>query len=118
VLAQLHRVSAVLSVSLVSLTLISYAASVYVSRQLNQASDQLQRLQRNEQQFTTANEILKNHLAQQTTGEALGFQPPNPSGVIFLQPAPQTTTAAMPGPAAMGLLGQFVIPKVDVPLGY
>ncbi|MBD2232202.1 hypothetical protein [Phormidium tenue] len=116
-LAQLHLVSSALATSLVALTLLSYGTSVYINRQLNQASQQLNRLQRNEQQLTTANEVLKNHLAQQVEGSEMGFQPPQPGSVIFLKPA-QQAAVAMPVPASTSLLGRLALPKVDVPLGY
>ena len=118
VLAQLHLVSSALAVALVALTLLSYGASVYVSRQLSQASQQLNRLQRSEQQLTTANEVLKNHLAQQVEVEAMGFQPPQPGSVIFLKPSAQTAAVALPSPVSNTVMGRFALPKVDVPLGY
>lgn len=116
-LAQVHLVSSVLAGSLVALTLVSYGTSVYVNRQLTQASQQLNRLQRNQQQLTTANEVLKNHLAQQVEGSEMGFQPPQPGSVIFLKPA-QQAAVAMPTPVPSSLMGRLALPKVDVPLGY
>ncbi len=116
-LTQLHLVSSALAVSLVALTLVSYGTSVYINRQLNQASQQLNRLQRNGQQLTTANEVLKNHLAQQVEGDDMGFQPPQPGSVIFLKPAPQSALA-LPNPAPTSAIGRLTLPKVDVPLGY
>ncbi|MFQ4135837.1 hypothetical protein PGN35_005905 [Nodosilinea sp. PGN35] len=116
-LGQLHLVSSALAGSLVALTLISYGTSVYINRQLSQASQQLNRLQRSEQQLTTANEVLKNHLAQQVEGDDMGFQPPQPGSVIFLKPAPQATLA-LSNPAPTSAIGRLALPKVDVPLGY
>lgn len=116
-LAKVHLVSSVLAVSLVALTLVSYGTSVYINRQLNQASQKLNRLQRNEQQLTTANEVLKNHLAQQVEGSEMGFQPPQPDSVIFLKPAPQAAVA-MPTPVPTSFMGRLALPQVDGPLGY
>lgn len=118
VLSQLHLVSSALAVSLVALTLLSYGASVYVSRQLSQASQQLNRLQRSEQQLTTANEVLKNHLAQQVESDTTGFQPPQPDSVIFLKPSAQTAAVALPSQVSNRVMGRFALPQVDVPLGY
>ncbi|WP_052050484.1 hypothetical protein [Leptolyngbya sp. KIOST-1] len=115
-LAQLHMVSSVLAGSLVVLTLLTYGTSVYLSRQLNQTNQRLSRLQRNEQQLTKANEVLKNHLARQVGGEEMGFQPPQPDSVIFLKPTPQATALSPAVPAAA--ISRFALPKVDVPLGY
>ncbi len=117
-LSQLHLVSSALAVSLVSLTLLSYGVSVYVSRQLSQASQQLSRLQRSEQQLTTANEVLKNHLAQQVAGDTTGFQPPQPSSVIFLKPSAPTAAVALPSQVSNRVMGRLALPQVDVPLGY
>jgi len=77
----------------VVLTLVSYGTSVYVSRQLSQATQKLSRLQRSEQQLTTANEVLKNYLAQQVQADETGLQPPQPGNVIFLKPAQRAAAA-------------------------
>lgn len=114
-LSQLHLVSSALAVSLVTLTLLSYGTSVYINRQLNQANQRLNRLQRSEQQLTTANEVLKNHLAHQVEAPEMGFQPPQPGNVIFLKPTPQAAASAQ-GPASV--VNRFALPKVDMPLGY
>ncbi|MGB3202226.1 MAG: hypothetical protein WBA99_15080 [Nodosilinea sp.] len=114
-LSQLHLVSSVLAGSLVALTLMSYGTSVYISRQLNQANQRLSRLQRSEQQLTTANEVLKNHLAHQVEVEGMGFYPPQPSNVIFLKPTPHTAAA---GSAPASVVNRLALPKVHVPLGY
>ncbi len=118
VLSQLHLVSSALAMSLVALTLLSYGASVYVSRQLSQASQQLSRLQRSEQQLTTANEVLKNHLAQQVEIDTTEFQPPQPSRVIFLKPSAQTAAVVLPSQVPNTVVGRFALPQVNVPLGY
>ncbi|PSR19153.1 hypothetical protein C8255_03600 [filamentous cyanobacterium CCP3] len=114
-LSQLHLVTSALAVSLVTLTLLSYGTSVYINRQLNQANQQLNRLQRSEQQLTTANEVLKNHLAHQVEVAEMGFQPPQPGNVIFLKPTPQAAASAQ---VPASVVNRFVLPKVDVPLGY
>jgi hypothetical protein len=120
-LSHLNLVSSALSLSLVALTLISYGTSVYINRQLNQANQHLSRLQRSEQQLTTANEVLKNHLAQQAGLATLGFQPPQPGSVIFLKPAHRSVPAAADHSSEAlpkGLAERFTLPVVDVPLGY
>jgi hypothetical protein len=118
ILSQLHLVSSALTVSLVALTLVSYGTSVYISRQLSQANQQLNRLQRSEQQLTTASEVLKNHLAQQVESDTMGFQPPQPGNVIFLKPSPQTAAVVLPNQGPNRVMSRFALPKVDVPLGY
>lgn len=110
-LAQVHVVSSVLAASLVSLTLVSYGTSVYVDRQLDQATRRLSQLQRSEQQLTTANAILTRHMAQQAEDPTTGLEPPKPDQVIFLQPAPQRPAQAAEEPAT-------ALNSVDRPLGY
>lgn len=100
VLGSLHLVSSVLAASLVSLTLVGYGTSVYVDRQLDQATRRLSQLQRSEQQITTANAILTRHMAQQVEQPDTGLQPPKPDQVIFLQPAPQRPATAVEEPPA------------------
>jgi hypothetical protein len=89
-----------LAASLVSLTLVGYGTSVYVDRQLDQATRRLSQLQRSEQQITTANAILTRHMAQQVEQPDTGLQPPKPDQVIFLQPAPQRPATAVEEPPA------------------
>ncbi|NJL49101.1 MAG: hypothetical protein HC929_18600 [Leptolyngbyaceae cyanobacterium SM2_5_2] len=94
VLGQVHLVSSVLATALVGLTLVGYGASVYVDRQLNQATQRLSELQRNEQQLATATAVLTSHMAQQAEDSASGLQAPKPDQVIFLKPAPARPGAA------------------------
>lgn len=110
-LGQIHLVSSVLAASLVSLTLVGYGTSVYLDRQLNQATQHLSQLQRGEQQLTTANAILTRHMAQQAELPTTGLQPPKPDQVIFLQPAPQR-------PANTPEAQATPIPQAERPLGY
>jgi hypothetical protein len=117
-LAKLQLVSSTLAIALVLLALLSYGVSVYVSRQLSHTNQQLSRLQRSGQQLTTANEVLKHHLAQQAQIGELGFQPPQPDRVIFLKPAQQAAVVAQPSPAPKAVFGWLTVPQIDVPLGY
>ena len=106
--------SSVLSGSLVGLALVTYGVSVYVEQQLNQATQRLTQLQRNEQQLTTANEVLKNHMAQQAGSPDAGLIPPTPEHVIFLRPAQQRS---QPGAASQGQ-SPMALPGADRPIGY
>jgi len=114
VLSKLQLVSSVLALALLALALVSYGASVYVERQLNQANRRLNHLQRSEQQLLTANESLKSHMAQQADSPAVGLMPPTPQHVIFLQPANRrhSSTELPVGPSGLGL------PQIRQPLGY
>lgn len=120
-LSQLNLVSSTLAVAMVGLTLVSYGTSVYINRQLNQTNQKLSRLQRSEQQLTTANEVLKNHIAQQVgtqledgKNDETGLHPPQPSSVIFLKPTQRAAPAALPNQ----VVNRFSLPQVEVPLGY
>ncbi|QQE64658.1 hypothetical protein GFS31_13390 [Leptolyngbya sp. BL0902] len=88
-MGHVHTVSSALALSLVGLTLVGYGTSVYLDRQLGQASRQLSQLQRSEQQIITANATLTRHMAQQAEQPEAGLLPPTPDQVIFLNPAPQ-----------------------------
>ncbi|MGF1569921.1 MAG: hypothetical protein ACFCVD_17945 [Nodosilinea sp.] len=113
-LTNFHLVSSVLATALVGLALASYGASVYVDRQLSQATQRLNQLQRSEQQLTTVNEVLKSHMAEQAEAPDTALQPPTPGNVIFLQPAPGQPMA----PAVRSPSRRFPWPGVDAPLGY
>lgn len=106
--------SAVMAAVLVGLALGSYSYSVYIDRQLNRSSHRLSQLRRSEQQLTSANEVLKHHLAQQAEKPDIGLQPPNPKNVIFLQPV------SSPAPHQIQHPGMGLPPISDVlkPLGY
>ncbi len=95
-LSKLQVVSSVLASALVGLALLSYGVSVYVDRQLNQANRELSQLQRSEQQLTTANEVLKRHVAQQAESPTIDLEPPSPQHVIFLRPAHQRSQPSSP----------------------
>lgn len=110
-LGQIHLLSSVLAASLVSLTLVGYGTSVYLDRQLDQATKHLGQIQRGEQQLTTANAILTRHMAQQAELSTTGLQPPKPDQVIFLNPAPQR-------PATAAEIQASPTPQAERPLGY
>lgn len=98
---------------LVTSALGGYSYTVYIDRQLDQSSTRLETLQRSEQQLTTVNEVLKNHMAKEAEGAGAGLQPPQPTNVIFLKPA-QQRTLAQPSPPAAAARSPQALP----PLGY
>ncbi|HEY9879987.1 MAG TPA: hypothetical protein V6D29_16150 [Leptolyngbyaceae cyanobacterium] len=112
ILSALNAGLSVVSGLLVLSALGAYSYSVYIDRHLEQATDYLARLQRSEQQLTTANEVLKNHIANQAESPSTGLQPPQPTNVIFLKPA-QQRVAANPSPVA-----PTPQPQQSAPLGY
>lgn len=97
-LSILTGVSSLVAGGFIALALGTYGYTVYIDRQLNSSIRHLERLQRSEQQLTTVNEVLKNHMAEQAERPSAGFKPPQPTNVIFL-PRPAKSLPA-PAPAA------------------
>jgi hypothetical protein len=114
-LSHVRLVSSALAAALVSLSLASYGASVYVDRQINQATRRFNQLQRSEQQLTTVNAVLKNYMAQQAEESSTGLQPPKPDNVIFLRPTEPTAPVSQPSSAESHPLP---LPSHQTPLGY
>lgn len=73
-----------------------YSWTVYTQQQWTQEYRKLETLQRNERNLTTANESLKNELAQQAESPATGLVTPNTANTILLPPAPQRQFVAPP----------------------
>ncbi|MEM8504034.1 MAG: hypothetical protein AAF716_12875 [Cyanobacteria bacterium P01_D01_bin.1] len=93
----LHRVqqgSTVLTGLLVASALLVYGSSVYLDRSTNQAMAQLNALQSESQQLTTANESIKQSLAEQAIKEDSGLKPYQPEDMLFIKPEPRRATAA------------------------
>ena len=97
-----------------AVVMVSYGASVYVERQLEQSSQRLNQLQRGEQQLTTANEVLKSHMAKQADSPAVELTPPTPNHVIFLRPAHQRSQSG----GAASASPRLALPSYSRPLGY
>ncbi|MBE9061327.1 hypothetical protein [cf. Phormidesmis sp. LEGE 11477] len=88
----LHRVqqgSTVLTGLLVTSALVAYGSSVYIDRSTNQALAQLNALQSESQQLTTANESIKQSLAEQAIEENSGLEPYAPDDMLFITPEPR-----------------------------
>ncbi|MCX7596207.1 MAG: hypothetical protein N2235_21100 [Fischerella sp.] len=87
----LHRHSVIVTFLLVTTTLIVYGWTVYSQQLWSQGYRKLQNLQRYERQLTTANEVLKNKMAQEAQKPAAGLVSPSPANTIFLPPAPKNS---------------------------
>ena len=96
---------------LVTTTLTIYSWTVYTQQQWTRDYRKLEDLQRQERQLTTANEVMKNQLAQQAEKPATGLVPPTQTNAIFLPPAQERkasttpTQATNPEPVAKSPLG-------------
>lgn len=83
----LKRSSDLVTFLLVTTTLTIYSWTVYTQQQWTRDYRKLENLQRQERQLTTANEVMKNQLAQQAEKPATGLVPPTQTNAIFLPPA-------------------------------
>lgn len=80
--------STVLTGGLVATALVIYSWTVYLDKTVARAFQHLETLKVSTQQVTTANETLKNNMAEQAESPAAGFRPFEPKRAIFLAPAP------------------------------
>lgn len=72
--------------------LVAYASTVYIDKSTGRALVELDALQGESQQLTSANEAIKQSLAEQAAAVDSGLKPYNPGDVLFLSPAPQRKT--------------------------
>lgn len=86
--------STVLTGLLVTSALVVYGSSVYIDRSTNQAMAQLNALQSESQQLTTANESIKQSLAEQAVKEDSGLTPYQPDDMLFIEPEPRRADTA------------------------
>lgn len=109
VLTLMQQGSTVLTGLLITGALVLYGSTVYADKSTDRAIAELDALQGESQQLTTANEAIKQSLAEQAIREDSGLKPYNPGDVIFLPPSPQRQSpAAQDEPA----------PERARPLGY
>lgn len=88
----LHRIqqgSTVFTGLLVTGALVVYGSSAYIDKSANQAQAQLNALQSESQQLTTANESIKQSLAGQAIKEDSGLEPYQPDDLLFITPEPR-----------------------------
>ena len=108
ILNRLQQGSAVITGVLVVGALAVYGSTVYVDKSTSRALVQLDELQGESQQLTSANESIKQSLAEQAAREDSGLEPYEADDVILLTPAPSREGAAPAEPA----------PELPGPLGY
>lgn len=105
-LNRLQQGSAAATGVLVAGALIVYSSTVYIDKSTSQAITQLDELQGESQQLTSANEAIKQTLAEQATRADSGLEPYESGDVLFVPPAlPREKLAVevsppqeMPGP--------------------
>ncbi|PZO22238.1 MAG: hypothetical protein DCF25_03310 [Leptolyngbya foveolarum] len=87
VLTRLQQGSTAITGVLVTGALVVYGSTVYVDKSTNKAILQLDTLQGESQQLTSANESIKQSLAEQATRPNSGLEPYEAGDVLFVQPA-------------------------------
>ncbi|MUL35103.1 hypothetical protein [Gloeocapsopsis dulcis] len=117
-LSLLQRSSSVLIFCLLTVALGLYSGTVYAQRAWNQAYRQLESLQRQERQLTTASEVLKNKIAQQAEQPETGLSPADPTQAIFLKPAPQRPARPAETIASATSMAHKNSQSDTIPLGY
>lgn len=88
--------------------LIAYGSTVYIDKSTGRALLQLDALQSESQQLTSANEAIKQSLAEQAALPGSGLEPYDPEDALFLSPEPQRETNGVEQTPA----------KMPRPLGY
>lgn len=113
-LVRLQQSSSLLTLALVAACLSVYGWTVYCQQMSGQASRKLNNLRQQEQQLAAANAVIKHQIAQQAELPGSELIPPDPSQIIFLEPAaPRRKPAIPPVPDTAGSSE-----AATTPLGY
>ncbi len=94
-LNRLQQSSTVVTGLLVTGALVAYGSTVYVDKSTSHALIQLDALQGESQQLTSANESIKQSLAEQAIKEDSGLEPYESGDVLFLEPEPLRNRVAV-----------------------
>lgn len=81
-----QRTSDLVAFLLCFATIMLYSWTVYTQQQWTKAFRQLETLQRNERHLTTANAVMKDHLAQEAENPGTGLVNPSQNNTILLPP--------------------------------
>ncbi|MBW4680405.1 MAG: hypothetical protein KME19_09840 [Microcoleus vaginatus WJT46-NPBG5] len=116
-LVRLQQSSSLLTLISVAACLSVYGWTVYCQQMSGNESRKLNNLRRQEQQLAAANAVIKHQIAQQAELPGSELVPPDPSQIIFLEPAaPRTKPAIHPVPNPQSSAGSKE--AVKTPLGY
>lgn len=88
-LLRCQQASSIATLLLVAGVLTVYGWTVYIQQRWGQEYDRLEAFKKQERQLVSANELLKNQMAEQAENPTAGLLLPDPSNAIFLTPAPQ-----------------------------
>lgn len=109
-----QKASSILTFVLAGACLSVYGFTVYSQEKWQQESLKLSSLRRDERQLIAANETLKNQIAKLAERPGSGLVKPNPSQMLFLEPA-----LKRPQPASPSQPPQALTDDLDpAPLGY
>ncbi len=117
-LSILQRSSTVVLFFLLATVLALYSGTIYSQRKWYQSYQKRENLQRQERQFTTAIEVLKNKMAQQAEQPETGLLPADPTQAIFLKSAPQRPTRSAETIVSATSVTTRKSPHTSAPIGY
>jgi len=87
-LVGLQMASSVVTLAIVSVTLATYAGTIYGQAKWSEEYQKLEKMRRYEQQLSVANELLKHEIAELAASPDVGLVPQDSIEPIFLPPAP------------------------------
>lgn len=106
VLCQTQRGATVATGTLAISVLALYSSTVGIEGQVNQQMQQLSAINRDRHQLTTANEVLKHHMAEEAKIPATGLKTPHPNTMLFVQAADDGVRPEAQGTDDLGLSNQ------------
>ena len=108
--------SSIVTVLLASASVAFYGLTIYGQSKWTTEYQQLQKLREKEQQISVANELLKNHIAEQASTSESGLTSRDSVKRIFLEPAPPRPAPNPPEPYLESSSGHKYLLKT--PVGY
>lgn len=117
ILNRLQQGSTAITGVLVASALVVYGSTVYIDKSTNKAIYQLDTLQGESQQLTSANESIKQSLAEQASRPESGLEPYAAGDVLFVEPASPRKKLAKENPTG-NAEDAFEESKMPGPLGY
>ncbi|MGD1805074.1 hypothetical protein ACP6PL_06490 [Dapis sp. BLCC M126] len=108
--------SSIVTVLLASASVAFYGLTIYGQSKWTTEYQQLQKLREEEQEISVANELLKNHIAEQASTSDSGLASRDSVKRIFLEPAPPRPAPNPPQPYLESTSGHKYLFKT--PVGY
>ena len=108
--------SSIVALLLASASVAFYGLTIYGQSKWTTEYQKLQKLKEKEQQISVANELLKNHIAEQASTSESSLASPDSVNRIFLEPAPPRPAPNVPQPYLESSSGHEYLFKI--PVGY